>query len=311
MSKVLITSISKKVPLIKAVKDAVANLSTPLKVIGADCSTECIGRYFVDQFWKMPLIDHLSIGTLVDYCKKESVSVIFPTRDGELVFFAKHQEELSKVGIDVMISSYKGITVSNDKFEFSRFCEDSIPTELDIHSLDAAFYVVKERFGAGSLSAGIKLTKDVAVRHAQSLKEPVFQPFVKGKEISVDLYRRKDGVCHGVVCRERVFIVHGESQVTRTFRSSGLEQRSCELANQLDLYGHVMFQYIIEEESGRTFLLECNPRFGGASTASIKAGLDSFRWFLLESGKTPLTPFSRLPHELTMVRHAEDAFFDA
>lgn len=311
MSKVLITSISKKVPLIKAVRDAAENQPNAFKVIGADCNADCLGRYFVDQFWNMPLIDRLSIQTLVDYCKKESVSVIFPTRDGELVFFAKHQEKLSKEGIEVMISSYKGITVSHDKFEFSRFCEDSIPTELDIHSLEAGHYVVKERFGAGSLSAGIKLLKDDAFRHSQTLKEPVFQPFVDGKEISVDLYRRKDGVCHGVVCRERALIVHGESQITRTFRSPGLEKRSCELANQLDLYGHVMFQYIIEKDSSRTFLLECNPRFGGASTASIKAGLDSFRWFLQESCNIALPAFSRQPHELTMVRHAEDAFFDA
>ena len=31
------------------------------------------------------------------------------------------------------------------------------------------------------------------------------------------------------------------------------------------------------------FLIECNPRFGGASTLSIKAGLESFKWAYLEA----------------------------
>ena len=44
---VLITSISRKVPLIKAVKKAFAKLGNSGKVYGADASVDCVGRFFV------------------------------------------------------------------------------------------------------------------------------------------------------------------------------------------------------------------------------------------------------------------------
>jgi carbamoyl-phosphate synthase large subunit len=55
-------------------------------------------------------------------------------------------------------------------------------------------------------------------------------------------------------------------------------------------------------------LVECNPRFGGASSLSVEAGLDSFRWFLLEAGghSLELTPFRRASRDLRLVRFAAD-----
>ena len=52
---VLISSVSRKVPLVKAVRRALEKVGVEGKIIGADADSECIGGYFVDQFWKMPL----------------------------------------------------------------------------------------------------------------------------------------------------------------------------------------------------------------------------------------------------------------
>lgn len=297
--------------MIKAVQKAAKDLSKPLQVVGGDINHYCIGRHFVDQFWKMPLLNQLTSASLIEYCLQESISKIIPTRDGELPFFASHREALLTEGIEVMVSSQKGIELANDKYQFSKNFADSIPTERDIHALDSKVYVVKERYGAGSLSLGLELSKVEAQKHSEHLEEAVYQPHIKGKEFSVDLYMRKDGKCHGVVCRERVLVVNGESQVTQTIRHEALEKRSRELAQRLELYGHVMFQFISEEESNQMFLLECNPRFGGASTTSLQAGLDSFHWFFLESEDQNLPTFERSQREVLMVRHAEDSFFDA
>jgi len=45
---ILITSISSKVPLIKAVKNAKDNFSKDIKIYGADISDNVIGKYFND-----------------------------------------------------------------------------------------------------------------------------------------------------------------------------------------------------------------------------------------------------------------------
>jgi carbamoyl-phosphate synthase large subunit len=58
-------------------------------------------------------------------------------------------------------------------------------------------------------------------------------------------------------------------------------------------------------------LLECNCRFGGASTLSIAAGLDSFYWFLRECLNEDLSdlPFLNYRRGLRQIRYAEDKFF--
>ena len=42
---------------------------------------------------------------------------------------------------------------------------------------------------------------------------------------------------------------------------------------------------LIVEKNQRMHVVECNCRFGGASTLSVIIGLDSFVWFILESQK--------------------------
>jgi len=57
-------------------------------------------------------------------------------------------------------------------------------------------------------------------------------------------------------------------------------------------------------------VIECNTRFGGASTASIAAGLDSFYWGLLESSGVDMSdyPFLRTSGEVRQVRVPSDIY---
>lgn len=312
MIKVLITSISKKVPLIKSVRDACSRFDREYQIIGGDSDSTCIGRYFVDQFWKMPSFDQLTIDDLIAYCTNEGVKYVIPTRDGELPFFALFDEQLSKSGIHVMVSGLEGVETALDKYRFFKKCVEqgvpAIPTTLSVEEIEAHSYVVKERYGSGSRQVGCRLTFEEAKHFSEQLNVPVYQPFIEGDEISVDLYLSNKGQCLGVICRERNRVVGGESQVTTTFRDRKLERLCSQIAKSLHLRGHVMFQLIHESLSGNVYLLECNPRFGGASGVSVKAGLDSFYWFLCESSGTVAPIFKRSANEITMVRYAEDLF---
>ena len=54
MNNCLITSVSAKIPLVKAVKRAMAKFDSKAKVIGGDCNPNCIARYFTDDFIELP-----------------------------------------------------------------------------------------------------------------------------------------------------------------------------------------------------------------------------------------------------------------
>lgn len=318
-ANILITSISKKVPLIKAVRNAAdaVKQAVPVrvdKIIGADADFHCIGRYFVDEFWHIPFQGALTAEDIVSYCKKNQITMIIPTRDGELSFFAKIEHELKKNGISCLISSPKTIDICSDKHLFYEFLRQhdlpAIPTHKNIDKLESSSYVVKECFGAGSKSMGLDLSLPQAKKWAQNLRHPIYQPFIRGVEFSIDLYINRQGDPMGAIVRERAQVKDGESQVTTSVKMPELEAICLKTAKLLKIYGPAVCQMLCDD-SNHLHLIECNPRFGGASTLGVAMGLKSFVWFIQEALGLPLTPFVRSEKELTQVRFPEDIIIPA
>lgn len=310
VQNVLVTSISKKVPLLKAFKTALVRLNPSGVLFGGDLEEQCLGRYFVDYFWRMPRLCDIGIEDLINYCEQRNISAIVPTRDGELEFFSFHKNILEDAGIKVMVSGKDAVLTCLDKLKFYNDLRKYpiIPTAISLSDLDSAEgLVVKERYGAGSKSLGLNLNHSQAIKHAGILENPIFQPYILGKEISIDLYINKKGKTQGVISRYRTKVENGESQITQTLHHPELELICSKLAEELKLYGHVVMQAIIDPDN-QIHIIECNSRFGGASTLSLAAGLNSFYWFLLESIGQDLAgyPFVRSQKELTMIRHPED-----
>jgi carbamoyl-phosphate synthase large subunit len=308
---ILVTSISRKVPLLKALRKAALRIDRTSKIWGGDLNPQCVGLYFVDEFWRMPKLAELTWDTLVNYCSIRDITAIIPTRDGELSFFAHFKEKLRDNGIHVMVSDKDSVELCLDKLLFFEKLEaigyPAIPTVKDIDKLNSQQFVVKERFGAGSRSIGLCLEKEEALAQARTLQEPIFQPYVVGKEYSVDLYVDLHKQTKGAIARLRELVVNGESQITVTLHYERLELLAASLVEALGLYGHIILQVLVDDED-RFHIIECNSRFGGASTLSVQAGLDSFYWFLLESGGVDLGgyPFARSERELKQIRYAED-----
>ena len=307
---VLVTSIGAKVPMIEAVKAAIRDLDPDAKVIGGDVDPDAIGRHLVDEFWPMPPTAELGLADIVDHCRDHRITAIIPSRDGELTFWATHRAELREAGIRVMVSRLDAIATCLDKLTFSRRLIDvglpAIPTVLDPEEVDAPV-VVKERFGAGSRRVRLDCDRPEARRYATRLESPVFQPRIRGREFSVDAYVDDRGRFKGAVARVRELVVDGESQVTTTVDHHGLHTLAEAVARALGLSGHVMIQ-VIEDPDGGLHIIECNARFGGASTLALATGLDSFRWFLLEAAGVDVGDhgFERVSTELTQVRVAAD-----
>jgi carbamoyl-phosphate synthase large subunit len=270
-----------------------------------------LGQYFVDSFWEMPKLNYLTTEELLKFCKKNNIGLIIPTRDGELEYFSKLKDKLNVNNINIMISEAKSIERTIDKLSFANLKNiKAIPASTDINDLIADTYVVKERYGAGSKSIGIDLKKSEALLYATKLENPIFQPYIKGYEISVDAYITRSGKIKGLVMRKRDLVVSGESQITTTFYDESLESAFENIIASLNLYGHIILQAIIDVKK-EIHLIECNARFGGASTLSLQAGLDSFYWAYLESQGISIEedyPFIRSDKKIIQIRHPQDLY---
>jgi len=309
---ILITSVSKKISMIKLIRIANKKLGNTGKIFGADINDKSIGKYFVDKFWKIPHYNKLSINEIILYCIKNNIKCIIPSSDGELSFYAKYKNELLKKDIHVMVSNLNNLTICLDKLKFYNKLKNSnfpcIKTSSKIDEIDQTFYVVKERISSfGIQPNGIKLRKKEAIEYSKKFKNPIFQPFIDGKELSIDLYVDKSKKTKGCVIRTREMITNGESQITKSLENKKLEKMCSNIVEKLNVYGHIVMQVIVDSQNNFN-ILECNCRFGGASSLSLEVGLDTFYWFLLESSGEKLTeyPFIRSKSQKKQIRYPEN-----
>ena len=96
----------------------------------------------------------------------------------------------------------------------------SIPTFNKIKSSMAKSWVVKERKGSASRKIGLNLSAERAAKISKDLIDPIFQPFIVGKEFSAETWVSHINKCHGVLLRWRDKVVNGESHHTTVFRNS-------------------------------------------------------------------------------------------
>jgi carbamoyl-phosphate synthase large subunit len=303
IGNILVTSASRKVPMIQAVKRAAAKLSPAIKVFAGDMDSKALTRSVADGFFQMPKTCDQDLNEIISWCSENNVRFIIPSRDGELEFWARNRDLLNNKGIHVMISKLDSVTRCLDKLKFFQYCDINcipvIPSYLQANEVLTDKLVVKERWGAGSLSIAIGLSKTDAIEHGMKLESPIYQPMLSGDEITVDAYVDACGAVHGIIMRKRDKVVNGEAQVTTTFIDAEMENIFTKIIRKLDLYGHILLQAFVGEQKD-IHLIECNCRFGGASTLSVMAGLDSFYWFLLESSGADLKDYSFVPPKRTI-----------
>lgn len=308
---VFVTSISKKIPLLQALRRAMIKAGISGELCGADSDDRCIAQYEVDHFWHSPFLATMTVESILLHCERKGIRAIIPTRNEELLFFADIKEILAEHDIFVMVSPMPTIEICLDKLLFAETLSNKhypvIPTSTSIKYVPSKRYVVKEQYGSGSKAIALNLTEKDAIAYAKTLDYPIFQPFIEGMEWSIDLYRSREGVITGSVARQRNLIINGESHITTTAPHPALESLCHTIANELNIYGHAVIQ-AIEDERGAYHIVECNPRFGGASTASLAVGLDSFYWFLLECQNKDLSghPFIRSTREVRQIRIPSD-----
>ncbi|MDQ7045239.1 MAG: ATP-grasp domain-containing protein [Sulfurimonas sp.] len=306
---ILITSISAKVPLIKTVIKSKNKFDKSISVYGGDIDENCIARYFVDNFIFMSNLEIMSIDDFIAVCDSREIKYIIPTRDADVLYFSGYKKKLLNNGIYLFAPNIDTVKICFDKLEFSARTKDmlSIPSSKDIREINSAKYVVKERFGSGSNNIALNVDKTTALKFSKRLKETIYQPYIQGQEFSIDSYVAKNKKCIACIVRSRDIVKNGESQISTYVYDEFLEKKIISFVESLNITGHSVTQVI--KHNNTYSIIECNTRFGGASTLSYKMGLESFYWFLLEVADEKIN-FKLNNTKLQLVRIAEDQYFE-
>ncbi|MEW6540708.1 MAG: ATP-grasp domain-containing protein [Bacillota bacterium] len=311
---VLITSASRKVWLIKAFQQALAEEGGG-RVVAVDASPLSAALYFADNSYVTPpgLGDDF-LTAIQGICQKHTVSLLIPTRDEELPFFALLRPTFRRMGVTVMVPNPEVVEICRDKRLFIAFCLEHgflVPETYASAGEIAGFPVfVRERFGKGSKRAFRVEAAPELAHLLPRLKEPIIQQYIEAPEYTVDLCADFSGRVLSVVPRERVSIFGGEAFIGRTCKNFDIMQEAARLAQSLHLIGHNTIQCFWHE--GKVKFIEVNPRYGGAANLGFAAGAFTPRTLIrLVLGKEVKTVIGEFEDGYVMLRYTEDLFLGA
>lgn len=311
----LIPSAAAKVDLTRRMREALNAIG--LRLHAADSSPLSAAFHFSDGHFLLPSIEEAHfMRCLKTACAERNIRVILPTRDADLLFFAKHRDELIASAIWPLVSDTHTLELCLDKIRFHAHClANGLPVLPRLENPTDPDYpcFVRPRIGAaGEGSHSISNAQAMQAFHGPPpWPDLLIQPLCADPEYTVDALFDLEGHAVQWIARERLRIKAGESIAGRTVSIPALDAWMPALAQTLHLVGPVTLQAFHSEPNGAR-LIEVNPRFGGAAALGIEAGLDTPRR-LVALAQGNMNSFRRprpLRMGLTLLRYSQDVFVD-
>lgn len=305
---VLILSAAAKVLLVRAFAEAAHARGG--RVFAADVAADSAALFEADQAVRLPPSDAPEFAlTLADYCRRNAIRLVIPTRDGELGSLTSAKAALAGAGATALVATQGALDICQDKRRFVAFCAAeglATPQTYEPGEAPSRFPVfVRPVRGAGGRGARrVSQPEDLPTGD-----DVLVQALETAPEYSVDVLMDLDGRPLQAVARRRLLVRDGEAVKSRIEVVPDLQTQALKLCGALGLVGHNVVQAFWTPEIGPRFI-EVNPRFGGASNLSIQAGLASpARILQMLAGDHAAAAHPRpITDGLTLLRYAEDRF---
>lgn len=309
----LLLNAGRRVELLRAFRDAFSDLGVDGRIITTDVNKLAPAFHLGDLHRLLPRSREPGfLDALCDVCHTHRVDLIVPLIDPDLPVLASNQSRIEESGARVLISCERAVAICEDKEETHRFLSNRdlpVPTLFDqqeVTASDAPFFV-KPRRGSGSDETFRADSLNELQFFAEYVSDPVVLDFVKGEEVTTDVFSDWSGEPRCAVPRTRIKVRGGEVNVGRVDRSDALESLCLEIARQLGTVGPINIQAILSSDGPR--VIEVNPRFGGGVPLSIAAGAPLARWTVeLALGREIETECVKVEDGLTMMRFDDSIF---
>ncbi len=277
---ILFTGVGRRIELLQAFRNAALVLNKDLVIYGADMSGTAPALAYCDYVCRVVAMkDPGYIHNLLDICTENHIDLLIPTIDTDLLVLSENREKFETIGTRVMISAPDKIRICRDKNKTSQFFMDcGLHAPLPVNDWEdyksgfPAF--IKPKDGSSSINAFKVENKDELEFYAQKVKNYIVQPFIDGKEYTIDIFCDWDGEPINIVPRERLQVRAGEVLKTQICMDATMISEMQSLCNVFKPCGPLTVQ-LIRDSADVDWYIEINPRFGGGSPLSMKAGARS------------------------------------
>ncbi len=311
---VLITAASRRVPLVRAFRNAVEKFGKG-RVITTDINPLSPALYFGHKHHIVPLTtDRYYIPIIESICDAEDVSLVIPTIDDELPIFGRALSRFHQLGIAVAVSSEETSNICNDKYETYLFCRRNgintpatrLANEINPNELRYPLYV-KPRFGRGSVNVFVVNNETQLRLFLDYVPDPIVQDQLAGTEFTVDVLSDFNSRVISLVPRERLVIRAGVSDKGITRKNAEIMAFARDVTERLQIVGAANIQ--CKWDDGEVSLIEVNPRFSGGIPLTIASGADFASWLVQMTAGIDVPPqIGKFQDGLAMMSFEESIF---
>lgn len=148
---------------------------------------------------------------------------MIPTIDTDLLILAQNKERFEHRGTKVLISTENKVKLCRDKrytadYFLSLGLKSPIPVDniLQYHGRFPAF--IKPKDGSSSINAYKVENENDLKTYAEKIQNYIVQPFISGKEFTIDIFCDYEGNPVYITPRERMAVRAGEVLKTRIYQ---------------------------------------------------------------------------------------------
>ena len=315
MHNVLLSSVGRRVELVRAFRRAYEKLGMDGNIVGTDCDWLAPAIQEVDVPQLVPrFADDGFIPTLIKICEQQSISVIFPLNDGELAYLSKHADAIEATGAQIAVLAPEAIEICDDKWLTHKFFSDLglprahswLPEQGRPTELKFPLFIKPRDGSAGESTFRINTSSELDFFESY-VPNPIIQQFLAGPEITSDVVCGLNGEVLSIVSRQRIAVRGGEAIKSVTIQDKRIEQACHEIAARLPAKGPITVQCMMHDEIPH--FVEVNARLGGGVPLAMAAGVDVPA--LLLSDVAGLSPegLERTPRLGVYMTRCDESFF--
>tara|TARA_R110000744_G_scaffold155224_9_gene270451 strand:- start:10295 stop:11269 length:975 start_codon:yes stop_codon:yes gene_type:complete len=289
MINILITSVGRRVSLVRFFKKELKAIFPEAKVYGSDMNPELsAGCMVADGFFKVPNVKHEDyIKVILEQCKKLGITLIVPTIDPSLLPLSENKELFLENNIRVVVPDTDFVHKCRDKRMIHDFFESKgiqVAEEYCKNTFQLPLYI-KPYDGSSSVDNYVIKNKDEMTEYHFENKKLMFLEYLDHDfydEFTCDLYYTKNGYLKCVVPRQRLFVRAGEVN-KGLIKKNELVPFIKKQLNKIDgVRGCLTVQFFMHKETKDIYGIEVNPRFGGGYPLTHSSGANYVQWILKE-----------------------------
>ncbi|MCA9078121.1 MAG: ATP-grasp domain-containing protein [Planctomycetaceae bacterium] len=250
-----------------------------LRLVGTDIRDATAGHHFCDAAHRVPYCyDDGFADRVIDICRQESVDLIIPGTDYEVVYIGELASDLptvlgtppdvARLFVDKLQTCHAFASVGIP------FADGCLPSEYD-GQFDSL--IVKPREGRGSRGLHINPAAPTAFDDTCMV-----QQLILGKELTTAFYVTKSRDIHGHITFERELAAGATERCATTTEYDRLVEPLIEaITENFDVRGPCNVQVILTDDD-RLVPFEINCRYSGTNSIRSQFGFEDVRWGIEE-----------------------------